>query len=368
MIQRKWPERSRSFFIKFFLIGIFFCLPAQAIVGPQEVKSKEQLYEIFRSFLRITSPNRVPGTSGHTKAIEYLSAEVEAIKQNNKLTLSKQVFAPDTLQATQMYLNDYQTKVLPNFQPGHPQHTMWTRLTNSIVEVIKVFNRLKGQNLIVRIPAATKTAKTIVVMANYDTLGIDKANHSVLVTGALPGADANASGVVLALELIRFLAGKPLKYSFEFVFLDYGELGYMGARAYLRERKSEEFYAGINLMMLGHDTERFDLAKKYGNMKIYFRKSKDQEKELALTLAKADSPKRQLKWELGASGLDNGDHVIFWEKGIPAIVFSQNWESDYNLKAHHAPNDVLETLNFDTYHEIYTHLIRAFEKNWLVIK
>jgi hypothetical protein len=42
---------------------------------------------------------------------------------------------------------------------------------------------------------------------------------------------------------------------------------------------------------------------------------------------------------------------MFQEAGIPSVVFSQNWEMDFNNTRYHTPDDFVETINQHTFHK-----------------
>lgn len=126
-----------------------------------------------------------------------------------------------------------------------------------------------------------------------------------------PGANDNASGTAVVLELARVLAQSNRPETLIFVGFDAEESGLVGSRAYvekLSEAERKRIKAMFNFDMLGATENDFILIG-----------SKDLT-ELAATSAKA----------LGITGkpgdLDGGgsDHQSFLDAGIPAIFFFRN--------------------------------------------
>ena len=96
-------------------------------------------------------------------------------------------------------------------------------------------------------------------------------------------------------------------------------------------------------------------------MKAYIRKSTDsayvKDKNLGLKLIeygkKMTAP---VSFKMLSNGMNAGEHIRFWEAGIPSIVFTQDLENDYNVKNHMSENDFVETLNFKTFYSSYVFL------------
>jgi hypothetical protein len=59
-----------------------------------------------------------------------------------------------------------------------------------------------------------------------------------------------------------------------------------------------------------------------------------------------------------ANGMSLSSQQSFWDAGIPAICFSQNWESDLNPRINTA-NDFVETLNMATYVSSFRYITGA---------
>jgi Zn-dependent M28 family amino/carboxypeptidase len=179
-----------------------------------------------------------------------------------------------------------------------------------------------------------------------------------------PGADNNGTGIAMMLAMIELFQTMDLPKTVRFVFLDYGEIAYLGAHSYAESIAKDKKPLGIlNFLMLGNDTKR-DKEKKLGNMKVYMRKSDeagfDQDSALAdLINSRGAKYNSQVKFAPTANGFDSYGHVFFWKLGIPSLVFTQDWEDDFNEARYHTSNDFPETLNLKTFNNSFEYLTGA---------
>ena len=107
------------------------------------------------------------------------------------------------------------------------------------------FRHQNHQNIILHLPPLNKAKgrqPLILIGAHYDA-----------VPGT-PGADDNASGVAVLLELARTIATHPLKYPVQLVAFDMEEYGLLGSEHYAQKlkREKQEIRLMISLEMLGY--------------------------------------------------------------------------------------------------------------------
>ncbi|RUR81869.1 M28 family peptidase [Chlorogloeopsis fritschii PCC 9212] len=88
----------------------------------------------------------------------------------------------------------------------------WKSQLQKFSEGVNVFAERKGTD---------KQAGAILVGAHYDTVAIS------------PGADDNASGVAVLLEIARLLGSRPTPRTLQLVFFDKEEAGLLGSRAFV---------------------------------------------------------------------------------------------------------------------------------------
>jgi len=98
------------------------------------------------------------------------------------------------------------------------------------------------KNIILNLPGRQKKAAPIIIGAHYDA-----------VPGC-PGADDNATGVAVMLELAREFAANPPKYPVQLIGFDLEEYGLLGSVAYAAELKQNKqpVRLMLSLEMLGY--------------------------------------------------------------------------------------------------------------------
>jgi len=95
----------------------------------------------------------------------------------------------------------------------------------------------RGDNIMVTLPGQIR--KKIVLIAHTDTFK------------GSPGANDDASGCTILLDILRRLKGQKLKYAVKFIFFDQKEKGMVGSRAYLRKFEIDNVIAVLNPKMVG---------------------------------------------------------------------------------------------------------------------
>ena len=214
---------------------------------------------------------------------------------------------------------------------------------------------VNGKNIIWQ-KAGIDSSKVLVVTAHYDTISHHKESLLINEQEAMPGANFNASGVVVALKLIQVLSQIDLNYSVQVVFLDWQGIGFLGSWYHAQQlKKSTQTILGVvNLEMLGQDTSFFDKTKKTGNMGVYYR---PQDEAFIRKLTQhGEKINQQVSFELKPVGFANSDNFRYWDQGILAGTFTQNWEMDFNPKFYQTPQDTSETLNQQTLYNGYQYI------------
>ncbi|WP_292405851.1 MULTISPECIES: M28 family metallopeptidase [unclassified Methanoculleus] len=156
---------------------------------------------------------------------------------------------------------------------------------------------------------------TVVVCAHYDVYGPD-----------CPGADDNAAGVAVMLEVARALRTESLNRSVCFIAFSGEEVGLLGSADWLERHANlrEEIVAAVNLDCVARGDElRVETLPQYRWM----------------LNAVPEFPASNHQIGLGLLG---GDYRRFWEYHIPAVQITDN--GGYVLR--HTRNDTPETLNF----------------------
>jgi aminopeptidase YwaD len=161
-----------------------------------------------------------------------------------------------------------------------------------------------GRNVIAHLDGVTQPQ--VIIGGHYDS-----------VAGA-PGANDNASGTAVVLDIARNLANTPLARQTWFVAFDGEEDGLHGSRAFVNAA-APQFLTGLKAMM------NFDMVGVNNQLQIGGTSS--------LTgLAKVVEPNVEL---FSGSAVNGGsDHASFAAKGVPILFFYRGYEPNY-----HTPND-----------------------------
>ncbi len=176
--------------------------------------------------------------------------------------------------------------------------------------------------------------ESIVIGAHYDHVGfgwprVHKGDEGLLH----PGANANASGVALLIELARMLEkSPPLKRTLVFVAFTGKELGFRGSEHFVSEGKpfpSKTIDGMINLDSVGRLGSRPLLVLGGGSAREWA----PLLREAGVASGVAVSP---LPGAIGES-----DHVSFIEKGIPAVQFFSGDDADIDR-----PDDTVDKIDF----------------------
>ncbi|HEU5366201.1 MAG TPA: M20/M25/M40 family metallo-hydrolase [Hanamia sp.] len=175
---------------------------------------------------------------------------------------------------------------------------------------------------------------TIIIGAHYDHLGYGE-DHNSLGTGKPEihnGADDNASGTAVVLELAKILKNSKLKNNnYLFICFSGEELGLLGSK-YFTEHPTVPLEA-VNYMMncdmvgrLNDSTPAITIGG-YGT-------SPEWSKILP-------QKTQSLNVKFDSSGIGPGDHTSFYLKNIPVLFFFTGMNPDY-----HKPTDDVDKINF----------------------
>jgi Zn-dependent M28 family amino/carboxypeptidase len=224
----------------------------------------------------------------------------------------------------------------------HEQLSQW-----GAVEIHEFeFRGRKHQNLILNLPGLLPQSP-ILVGAHYDT-----------VPGS-PGADDNATGVAVLLELARAIATHPALYPVRLVAFDLEELG-VGSKIYAEalRRQGQKLRLMMSLEMLGYcdrrpNSQRYpapflqrfypnsgDFIALIGNFKTIpdlIRLSRNMRQSIPCEWLPVDNRGLLLP------DTRRSDHAHFWDQGYGAIMVTDT--ADLRNPHYHKGSDRLETLD-----------------------
>jgi Zn-dependent M28 family amino/carboxypeptidase len=197
----------------------------------------------------------------------------------------------------------------------------------------------------------------------------EKANLPPILIGAhydavpgTPGADDNATGVAVLLELARMFAAEPARYPLRLVAFDMEEYGLLGSADYAAKLKQEkqQLRLMISLEMLGYrdatpgsqryptPLERFypdrgDYIALIGNWRTL-----GDLIGISRSIRKVGVPSQWLPVPnrgLIVRQTRQSDHAPFWDAGYPAIMVT---DTAFMRNPHyHKPSDTIATLDLD---------------------
>jgi Zn-dependent M28 family amino/carboxypeptidase len=206
----------------------------------------------------------------------------------------------------------------------------------------KLIKDFKAANVCAVVKGTAKPDSMIFITAHYDHLGGMGADTY------FPGANDNASGVSLLLNLAKYYAQHPQKYSIGFILFAGEEAGLIGSKYFtenpLVPLKNIRFLTNTDLAGTGEEGITVVNATEF---------------PAAFAMMNAVNDEGKFLVKINARGkAANSDHYFFSEKGVPAFFF-------YTLggiKAYHDVFDKAATLPLNEHEHLFKLMIRFNEK------
>jgi Zn-dependent M28 family amino/carboxypeptidase len=172
--------------------------------------------------------------------------------------------------------------------------------------------------------------KVIVIGGHYDSIVNDGGDPEIFA----PGADDNATGAAMTLEIARIMADIPLKQTVRFAAFGAEEQGLYGSNVYVYYAimDSEQIQLMINADMIGN------VADSYRNFEINCNESGEPFGQILSQIA---SENTALIPELNVGEFYGSDHYPFDQAGF-RIVYSE--ESDFSPNWHEQ-TDVIDSID-----------------------
>lgn len=209
----------------------------------------------------------------------------------------------------------------------------------------------------------TDSENLLIIGAHYDSF-----NYS-------PGADDNASGVAMLIEIARILQRTPSKISVRFVFFSneeppFYETSDMGSRRYVNEVLSREIrsYRMINLESVGYFTKTpgsqeypFPLNLLYHPVGDYIGFVSDLnsrsflQQAVGLFKAASNFPTGSSSLPRILPGVDWSDHAAFWQAGKNALMITDS--AMFRYPHYHRETDTAEHLDYKAMAQVSTGLV-----------
>jgi len=289
-----------------FFLSLIACKQEQGI----ENKIKEDVSFLADDKLE----GRATGTDGEKVAANYIAERFEALGLEGK--------------GTEGYFQDF------NFKPKTDPHSEVKYTT------INSDSTITGRNVVGFIDNNAK--KTIVIGAHYDHLGFgdegslyrgdDKLIHN--------GADDNASGVAVMLNLASKLKKANTNNNYLFIAFSGEEMGLLGSNYFVKNTTISK--EGINYML---NMDMVGRLKSSNTLAVYGVGTSPYFKQV---IHASNSSFKLIENE---SGVGPSDHTSFYLNDIPVLHFFTGQHEDY-----HKPSDDIETLNYEGMNTISTYI------------
>jgi Zn-dependent M28 family amino/carboxypeptidase len=198
-----------------------------------------------------------------------------------------------------------------------------------------------GINVIGAIPGNGNINEMVIFSAHYDHLGKIKSKKDSVYNGA----NDNASGVSLMLQLAAYYIKTKPERTILFIAFSGEELGLKGSQAFVKDIKKKLVQAVINFDMVGRSTENkvYLSGWEYGtvmdelNQQLYL----FDEKKYGSSYFQQDAPIVDF--------FRRSDNYPFAELGIPAHTVSTTADND---RYYHRPSDETSTIDFTLMNEL----------------
>jgi Zn-dependent M28 family amino/carboxypeptidase len=212
------------------------------------------------------------------------------------------------------------------------------------IKVEAVFKKnYKARNVVGMIRGSQHADSFIVVTGHYDHLG--KMGQNCYI----PGANDNASGIAMILDLMHYYRQHPPKFSVIFIGFAGEEAGLVGSYYFVKEmenyldKNAIRFVVNMDLMGSGQEGIMAVNGAVYNEEYALLKSINDQKKFLPQTKKRGKAA--------------NSDHYFFGEVGVPAFFFYLMGPYSH----YHDVDDTAENLRLEKqYYDGSFNLVRHF--------
>jgi hypothetical protein len=305
-----------------------FSYPVNTFPGKMELSINGKELVAGKDFIVSAESKGVKGKGSLEQAdsVQFINRENKFIvKLENKLTME---VAAEEVNFTVVQVDK---KVLNDLPSGFK-----VNIENKLV------SNFKAANICGLVKGTSKPDSIIFITAHYDHLGgLGKDTY-------FPGANDNASGVSLLLNLAKYYATNPQRYSIGFILFAGEEAGLIGSKYFtenpLVPLKEIRFLINTDLAGTGEDGITVVNATEFPK---------------EFEMMQAINKEYHFLTAVNARGkAANSDHYFFTEKGVPAFFF-------YTLggiKAYHDVFDKAETLPLNEHEDLFKLVVKFNEK------
>lgn len=197
----------------------------------------------------------------------------------------------------------------------------------------KLLTKYISKNICAYFPGTVNNDTILVLSAHYDHLGgMGKVTY-------FPGANDNASGVSMLLNLVKYYSKNPPKYKTVFVFFAGEEAGLLGSKYFVENTAIDlskiKFLLNLDLLGTGDEGITVVNATEFKPQFEMLKKINEEKHYLALVKPRGKA--------------QNSDHYWFTEKGVPCFfIYTMG-----GIKAYHDIYDKEETLPLTKYKQVF---------------
>ena len=288
--------------------------------------------------------------------VKSVNAATSYTLANSSGSVLTRSFSPNANPIPQILVSNHLAEAIL----GESPQIVWDRNTEvdrikklpSTLKIDVLFNKqldtLKTYNVVGWIPSAKASQRSIVVGAHLDHLAQNGQNW-------FPGADDNASGVALVIELAkRFASKNDYRFNSNIVFVAFTaeEIGLLGSQQYA---KTPLFPADSTLVLLNFDmVGRVGVQK--GRKKTLFINGNNKLEafgEMAMQCNTDSTLTIDYKTLSKNSLFTISDHYHYEKMGLPSYLLTTGLHRDY-----HTPNDTPDKLSIEGIAQIADYIER----------
>ena len=288
---------------------LFFIFLSILISCKPEINQENRIKEDVTFLASDELEGRQTGTEGEKKAATYISNRFKELNLQPK--------------GTQNYLQPF------SFRPKTNPH-------DEVKFDVNGDGTITGNNVVGFLD--NKAENTIIIGAHYDHLGFggEGSLYRDSIKAIHNGADDNASGIAVLLNLAAKLKAKNTNNNYLFMAFSGEEMGLLGSNYFVKNPTIDIKKASymINMDMVGR-------MKKDSSLAVYGTGTSPIFKQV---LKSHNENFRLVQQE---SGVGPSDHTSFYLADIPVLHFFTGQHEDY-----HKPGDDSEKLNYDGMHLI----------------
>jgi len=182
------------------------------------------------------------------------------------------------------------------------------------------------------LPGRTSPDQIVVVGAHYDSTSND-------ATHLAPGADDNASGTAVVLELARVLGRYSFDFTIKFVAFSAEEWGLYGSKHFAQDARGagQKIVAAVNLDMIAYADRLPE------DLDLIVNAQSEWLANAFVSAAGAYAPLPTLK--VVNASFTRSDHAPFWDQGYSAVCGIE--DANPSNPNYHKPVDTFSTLNME---------------------